>query len=300
MTLQPLRRFAMDGAILFSDILMVPLGDGAGSVVRGRRGAAPGPAAADEAAAGRVCRPQRDRLRPHLRHAVRRLPWRPCRGECHGAAMLGFAGSPWTVATYMVAGQGSKDQADARAMAWAQPGAVSSRLDRRDHRADGGPICSKQIAAGSTGGAAVRQLGGLAVARAVRPLGDRAQPAPSWSGCTTGAPGVPVIGFPEGRGGQAACAMRAKWGRTRSGWTRRSTPAGQHAALPRRPAGAGQSRPHVVVGGRRGAGRGRGDHPARAGRHRPHILQPGPRRSRSTRPSPMWSGWWRPCARPLA
>ena len=60
--------------------------------------------------------------------------------------LLGFAGSPWTVATYMVAGQGSRDQAEARRLAYADPEAFAA-LDRRD-RGDDGRYLSGQIAAG--------------------------------------------------------------------------------------------------------------------------------------------------------
>jgi uroporphyrinogen decarboxylase len=47
-----------------------------------------------------------------------------------GVTFLGFAGSPWTVATYMIAGQGSKDQAEARGLAYADPGAMAALTDR--------------------------------------------------------------------------------------------------------------------------------------------------------------------------
>ena len=97
-TLQPIRRFGFDGAILFSDILIVPYAMGQ-DLVPGGRGSAAQPAAS-RCDAGQPSCGQRA-ADPDLRdrRAGRRAAGRR-------ATFLGFAGSPWTVATYMVAGRG--------------------------------------------------------------------------------------------------------------------------------------------------------------------------------------------------
>ena len=113
-TLQPLRRFDMDAAILFSDILVVPHALGMELWFETGEGPrlAPPLAGADLA----ELTPQPQRLDP-VYETVRRV-----RAELHpGRALIGFAGSPWTVATYMVAGRGTKDQSPARRLAYIDP-----------------------------------------------------------------------------------------------------------------------------------------------------------------------------------
>ena len=113
-TLQPLRRFGFDGAILFSDILMVPWALGQDLWFEAGEGPRLAPPLADSTFDELEPRPDRlDPVYETVRRCVATLP--------PGVTMLGFAGSPWTVATYMVAGQGSKDQADARALAYREP-----------------------------------------------------------------------------------------------------------------------------------------------------------------------------------
>ena len=125
-TLQPIRRFGFDGAILFSDILIVPLRARPGFALRGRRRAAAF-AAFGRCFAGRP-RGVPARLEPIYR-TVEKVKARPARRN----TFLGFAGSPWTVATYMVAGQGSRDQAEARRplMPIRRPSRRSSTRSRR-------------------------------------------------------------------------------------------------------------------------------------------------------------------------
>jgi uroporphyrinogen decarboxylase len=110
-TLQPIRRFAMDGAILFSDILVVPYG--LGQAVSFREGEGPVlerlEAAADLARLSRAN--LRERVAP-VAETVRRV-----RAELSDTtALIGFAGSPWTVASYMIEGGSSRDFA--RAKGW--------------------------------------------------------------------------------------------------------------------------------------------------------------------------------------
>ena len=121
-TLQPIRRFGFDGAILFSDILMVPWALGQELTF----GPGEGP---------RLTPPLVD----HALGALERVPQRlePVYATCERVAaalppettFLGFAGSPWTVATYMVAGQGSKDQGETRGFAYADPAAFGAIID---------------------------------------------------------------------------------------------------------------------------------------------------------------------------
>ncbi|MBZ6377630.1 uroporphyrinogen decarboxylase [Pacificimonas flava] len=110
-TLQPLRRFGFDAAILFSDILIVP--HALGQDLRFEAGEGPRLSPrVDETDLGSLS-PSLERLEP-IYETVRLV-----RGDLpEGAALIGFAGSPWTVATYMVAGEGTKEQAPARLMAY--------------------------------------------------------------------------------------------------------------------------------------------------------------------------------------
>ena len=121
-TLQPIRRFGFDIAILFSDILIVPHGMGQHlSVTEGE-----GPRLAPPLSAASL-----GSLEPARHHYL--AIWETVRkvraALAPDKALFGFAGSPYTVATYMVAGQGSKDQADARLMAYADPGRFQALID---------------------------------------------------------------------------------------------------------------------------------------------------------------------------
>ena len=123
-TLQPVRRFGMDGAILFSDILMVPwaLGhgleyrEGEGPVLPRVEGWRDVERLEVAAVGGRVA--------PIL-ETVRRV-----RAEVGKAALIGFAGGPWTVACYMVEGRGSKEFSRTRAMAWREPELFAGLMQR--------------------------------------------------------------------------------------------------------------------------------------------------------------------------
>lgn len=114
-TLQPIRRFGFDAAILFSDILVIP--DALGRSVRFEEGRGPLLDPIDGAAIDALeMVDARDRLKPVLEtvEGVRaQLP--------AGTTLLGFCGAPWTVATYMVAGKGTPDQAPARLFAYREP-----------------------------------------------------------------------------------------------------------------------------------------------------------------------------------
>src|SRR5688572_12783126 len=118
-TLQPIRRFGFDGAILFSDILMVP--NALGQDLRFEAGEGPRlrPPLIEAALASLSAVPER--LEPVYRTVEKVSASLPPE-----TTFLGFAGSPWTVATYMVAGQGSRDQQEARRLAYRDPAAVQA------------------------------------------------------------------------------------------------------------------------------------------------------------------------------
>jgi len=124
-TLQPIRRFGFDAAILFSDILVVP--HALGQEVRFVEGEGPrldpidgadGFARLDEELRSDVVAP----VYEAIALIKERLP--------ADVTFLGFCGAPWTVATYMVAGQGTADQAPARLMAYRQTETFQRLIDR--------------------------------------------------------------------------------------------------------------------------------------------------------------------------
>jgi uroporphyrinogen decarboxylase len=121
-TLQPIRRFGFDGAILFSDILVVPHALGQDLWFEAGEGPRLAPPLVDTTLASLAAMPQRlDPVYATVARVAEALP--------PEATFLGFAGSPWTVATYMVAGQGSKDQAAARRMAFGDPAAFGAIVE---------------------------------------------------------------------------------------------------------------------------------------------------------------------------
>jgi uroporphyrinogen decarboxylase len=123
-TLQPIRRFGLDAAILFSDILVVPHGlgqqvgfsEGHGPVLEPLRSVAE----VARLAAGSL----RDRLAP-VYETVRRLR----RALPAGTALIGFAGAPWTVASYMVEGGSSKEFIVAKRWAYGDPDGFAGLID---------------------------------------------------------------------------------------------------------------------------------------------------------------------------
>jgi uroporphyrinogen decarboxylase len=123
-TLQPVRRFGFDAAILFSDILVVPH--------------ALGQAVTFAAGEGPLLDPIKDRmdfgrLTSHIDHEVLTPVYETVRrvkaALPPAVALLGFCGAPWTVATYMVAGRGTPDQAPARLFAYRDAAAFDVLMD---------------------------------------------------------------------------------------------------------------------------------------------------------------------------
>ena len=220
-TLQPIRRFGFDGSILFSDILVVPhaLGQDLTFV------AGEGPRLAPTLADGGLDKlePSLERLDPvyeTVRRVAAALPPQ--------TTFLGFAGSPWTVATYMVAGQGSRDQAEARRYAYRDPAGFARLIDRIV--AVTIDYLSRQIEAGVhavqlfdswAGSLAPDQFEAWVIRPTqaiVRALMERH-------------PEVPVIGFPKGAGAKLA-QYAAETGVDAVGLDETVDPAWADAALP--------------------------------------------------------------------
>jgi uroporphyrinogen decarboxylase len=198
-TLQPLRRFpAIDGAILFSDILIVPFAIGQNlSFVAGE-----GPRLTPPLMDARIrdLEPHMERLNP-IYETVRRVKAQ----LSPETTFLGFAGSPWTVATYMIAGQGSREQAEARRLAYADPGKMHAILDMiamvtvdyLSGQIEAG-VDAVQLFDSWSGSLAPAQFERFVIARTAWIVGELKKRHPH----------VPVIGFPRGAGGKLGAYAR--------------------------------------------------------------------------------------------
>lgn len=123
-TLQPIRRFGFDAAILFSDILVVP--HALGQKVWFAEGEGPKlePIETAQGLAGIDAELNLERLAPVF-ETIERLREKLPRE----VALIGFCGAPWTVASYMIAGKGTPDQAPARITAYRDPGFMQRLID---------------------------------------------------------------------------------------------------------------------------------------------------------------------------
>jgi uroporphyrinogen decarboxylase len=197
-TVQPIRRFGFDGAILFSDILMVPWALGQALSFGVGEGPQLTPPLVDHALAGLQTVPERlDPVYATVGKVAAMLPAE--------TTFLGFAGSPWTVATYMVAGHGSRDQGETRRFAYRDEQAFAEIIDAIAAMTI--TYLSRQIAAGV----------------------EAVQLFDSWSGSLSPAqferwviaptakivaalrdlhPETPIIGFPKGAGGKLPAYAR--------------------------------------------------------------------------------------------
>ena len=189
-TLQPIRRFDFDGAILFSDILIVPYAMGQDLQFLAGEGPHLSPKLAETALSSLTA--MTERLAP-IYETVAKVK----AGLGPETTLLGFAGSPWTVATYMVAGEGSRDQHVTREYAYSDPAAFQAIIDAII--AVTVEYLSGQIDAGAE---AVQLFDSWAGSLSPTQF-ERWVIAPN---ATIAAeihrrhPGVPVIGFPKGSG----------------------------------------------------------------------------------------------------
>lgn len=192
-TLQPLQRFSeLDAAILFSDILIVPFALGQNlTFVAGE-----GPRLTPILAETRIedLNPSELRLDPIYETVARvKTAIEPSK------TLIGFAGSPWTVATYMVAGQGSRDQAEARRLGYNDPARFEAIIRRIEQ------VTLDYLLGQIVAGAEVVQLfdswaGSLSPAQFEQWV--IAPTARLVEGVRAKYPDVPVIGFPKGAGGK--------------------------------------------------------------------------------------------------
>ena len=189
-TLQPIRRYGFDASILFSDILVVP--DALGQPVSFNEGEGP------------RLDPIRDtaglsRLKPGgtaqkfaiICETVARLR----QDLPRETALIGFCGAPWTVATYVVGGQGSSDQAHARSWAYRDPAGFQQLIDILVETSI--DYLSQQVAAGAdvlqifdswAGSLADNEFRRWVIAPTKRIV----------AGVKAKHPGIPIIGFPRG------------------------------------------------------------------------------------------------------
>ncbi|MEQ1542092.1 MAG: uroporphyrinogen decarboxylase [Novosphingobium sp.] len=197
-TLQPIRRFGFDGAILFSDILIVPYAMGQDLEFLVGEGPALSPRLVDTALSALQAVPERlDPIYETVKLVRAQLP--------ADKTMLGFAGSPWTIATYMVNGEGSRDQHETRAMAYRDPSAFQAIIDAVV------AVTADYLAGQIAAGAEAVQLfdswaGSLAPAEFERWV--IAPNAAIVSAIKARFPDVPVIGFPKGAGEKLAAYAR--------------------------------------------------------------------------------------------
>lgn len=194
-TLQPIRRFGFDAAILFSDILVIPHALGQTVTFEAGEGPRLDPIGDRDGVSG--LRP--DDVLGHLEPVFETVE-RVREALPAETTLLGFCGAPWTVATYMVAGRGTPDQRPARMMAYRDPETFSAMIDILvDSSAE---YLKRQLKAGA----------------------DAVQIFDTWSGVLDGAgfqrwvidptrrivdkvrtvyPDARIIGFPRGAGGRA-------------------------------------------------------------------------------------------------
>jgi uroporphyrinogen decarboxylase len=190
-TLQPIERFGFDASILFSDILVVPHALGRDLRFEEGRGPVMTPVGAAEIAAldGELFHVNLEPVYETVRRLRAKLP--------QETTLIGFCGAPWTVATYMIAGHGTADQAPTRIFAYREPEAFARLL---------------KVLADCSAAYLIRQIEAGA---------DAVQIFDSWSGVLDEAafeafcvapvaeivrqvrlvyPEVPIIGFPKGAG----------------------------------------------------------------------------------------------------
>lgn len=239
-TLQPIERFGFDASILFSDILVVPHALGRDLRFEEGRGPLMTPIMAGEIDAldTGAFHVNLEPVYETVRRLRRQLP--------DETTLIGFCGAPWTVATYMIAGHGTPDQAPARLFAYREPEAFRKLL---------------AVLADQSASYLIRQIEAGA---------DTVQIFDSWSGvldepsfeafCVEPVarivrkvhevhPGVPVIGFPKGAGANYS-AYRRRTGVAGLGldW---SVPLSQAAELQKEGAVQGNLDPlRLVAGGR--------------------------------------------------
>ena len=192
-TFQPIRRYGLDASIVFADILLIP--HGLGQKVWFEKGEGPklDPLNLDDLRALSVER-SRETLQPVM-ETLRILR----AGLADDVALIGFCGAPWTVATYMIEGGGSKDRFKPRSLAWSQPEKFDALMTLLADAS--AAYLADQVRAGAN----VVKIFDSWADGLPDPLFDRVVIAPTRRIINTlRADGItaPVIGFPKGSGPQ--------------------------------------------------------------------------------------------------
>ena len=195
-TLQPVRRFGVDAAILFADILLVPhaLGQGVTFVEN------EGPKLEPIRDAAALAQLSDARLAETLQPVMQTI--KGVRAALpRDVTLIGFAGAPWTVATYMIEGHGGTDYERTRAMAWSEPKLFAAVMDR---------IVTATISyltAQIDAGAEALQLFDSWAGAVPAPLFDSAVIQPTMrivKALKAKHPHIPIIGFPRAAGSHVA------------------------------------------------------------------------------------------------
>lgn len=194
-TLQPLERYDLDAAILFSDILTIPDAMGLGLYFSEGEGPRFKKSVQTEADVKALFAPDPEGELRYVMDAVRTI-----RRELNGRVpLIGFSGSPWTLATYMVEGGSSKEFAKVKGMMYDRPDLMHHLLDVTAQSVTS--YLNAQIAAGAQAAMIFDTWGGLLTPRDYKTF-SLAYMAKIVSGLTREADGrkVPVILFTKGGG----------------------------------------------------------------------------------------------------
>lgn len=199
-TLQPIRRYGFDAAILFADILLIPRALNQKLWFETGEGPRLDPITSGKDLAALNMDTLHKALEPVYETVDRLSTALP-----QETTLIGFAGAPWTVATYMIAGRGTPDQAPAKNMAWQDPDLMKNLMDLLVVSTTA--YLKKQVEAGAeviqifdtwAGGLPESLFQSLVIdptAKIVKSLKDEF-------------PALPVIGFPRGVGALAETYMK--------------------------------------------------------------------------------------------
>jgi len=189
-TLQPVKRFDLDAAILFADILLIP--HALGQKLWFAEGEGPRLEPLRDAKDIAALRYDGEKLAPVMQTI------RAVRGALdHGTTLIGFAGAPWTVATYMIEGRGGTDHETIRRWAWEQPESFARLMDVLVE------ATSAYLIAQADAGAEALQLFESWAGTVPADLFERAVLAPTARivrAVKATHPAIPIIGFPRGAG----------------------------------------------------------------------------------------------------
>jgi len=194
-TLQPVRRFHLDAAILFADILLVP--HALGQKLWFAEGEGPRLDPLEDAAAIAALHYDAVKLAPVMQTIRNVRAAMAADADMANAALIGFAGSPWTVATYMIEGKGGTDHEKIRALAWREPQTFARLMDVLVD------ATSKYLIAQADAGAEALQLFESWAATVPAGLFEAAVLNPTArivANVKAKHPDLPIIGFPRGAG----------------------------------------------------------------------------------------------------